>query len=69
MQPLVTADWLLDHPGDPEVVALEASSEADPGARYFREGHIPEARFAWWKTVRWTPPIGSFQPPTRSRAG
>ncbi len=63
MQPLVTADWLVDHLGDPEVVVLEVSSEAEPNARYFREGHIPGAQFAWWKTLCWDDSDREFPEP------
>ena len=63
MQPLVTADWLVEHLEDPEVVVLEVSSEPAPGARYFRDGHIPGAHFAWWKTLCWDESDREFPAP------
>ncbi len=63
MQPLVTADWLADHLADPDVVVLEVSSEPEPGARYFREGHIPDAHFVWWKTLCWDDSDREFPEP------
>src|SRR5690606_9449006 len=63
MQPLVSADWLVDHLDDPEVIVLEVSSEPEPGAAYFRDGHIPGSRFAWWKTLSWDESDRDFPPP------
>ncbi len=53
MHPLVTAEWLNDRLDDPDLVVVEVSSEPEPQARYFREGHIRGARFAWWKALCW----------------
>lgn len=63
VQPLVTTDWLVDHLADPDVVVLEVSSEPEPVARYFRKGHIPGARFAWWKTLCWDESDREFPEP------
>ncbi len=63
MRPLVTPEWLHEHLHDPTVIVIEVSSEPAPGARYFREGHIPGARFAWWKTLCWDESDREFPPP------
>ena len=63
MQPLVSVDWLREHLDDPAVVILEVSTEREPTARYFREGHIPGAHFAWWKTLCWDEADREFPPP------
>ncbi|MGE3960117.1 MAG: sulfurtransferase [Dehalococcoidia bacterium] len=63
MEPLVTADWLVEHLDDPELTVLEVSSEAAPAARYFREGHIPGSRFAFWKTLCWDESDREFPTP------
>ena len=63
VQPLVTTDWLVEHLADPNVVVLEVSSEPAPGARYFRDGHIPGAHFAWWKTLCWDDSDREFPEP------
>lgn len=63
MEPLVSADWLNDHLGDPDLVVLEVSSAEESTARYFRDGHIPGSRFAWWKTLCWDEADREFPAP------
>ena len=63
MQPLVSVDWLREHLDDSAVVILEVSTEREPTARYFREGHIPGAHFVWWKTLCWDEADREFPPP------
>jgi len=50
--PLVTNDWLAEHLDDPEVVVIEVSFYAPAQAAYFG-GHIPGARYVYWKDLLW----------------
>ena len=51
--PLVSTDWLADHLEDPNVVIVESSSAPPDTAEYFSVGHIPGARYVWWKDLCW----------------
>lgn len=46
--PLVMADWLADHLGDPDLVVVDCrwSLDAGPGRPAYEAGHIPTAVFA-----------------------
>lgn len=48
---LVDATWLREHLQDPGVVVFEVSRDED-GAGYVK-GHIPGARFVYWKSLAW----------------
>ncbi len=50
--PLVSADWLHEHLTDPDVVVIEVSAKPPHGADYF-QGHIPGARYIFWKDLCW----------------
>ncbi len=51
--PLVSAGWLADHLDDPTVVILEVAFDLPHKALYFSQGHIPGARYIWWKELCW----------------
>lgn len=51
--PLVSAGWLAERLEDPAVVVLEVAFDPPPKALYFSQGHIPGARYAWWKELCW----------------
>ena len=50
--PLVSNDWLAEHLDDPAVVVIEVSFYAPAQAAYF-QGHIPGARYVFWKDLLW----------------
>jgi thiosulfate/3-mercaptopyruvate sulfurtransferase len=52
MSGLVSPDWLEQRLGDPSLVLLEVSSKLPPEAAWF-SGHIPGARYIYWKDLCW----------------
>ena len=48
---LVTAGWLEQHLGDPDLRIVEVCSKQDDAT--YREGHIPGATWLYWKTACW----------------
>jgi thiosulfate/3-mercaptopyruvate sulfurtransferase len=50
--PLVSNDWLTEHLDAPAVVVIEVSFYAPAQAAYF-QGHIPGARYVYWKDLLW----------------
>lgn len=48
---LVSTAWLAEHLHDPDLRILEISSVPDD--KKYREGHIPGAAWAFWKSVCW----------------
>ena len=53
MKPLCTVDWLAEHLDDPAVVLLEVAFMEPAKALYFCNGHIPGARYTFWKDLCW----------------
>lgn len=53
MKPLCDVDWLADHLDDPSVVILEVAFMEPAKATYYLQGHIPGARYTWWKDLCW----------------
>ena len=51
MKPLTTVEWLAAHLD--EVTVVEVAFQRPDKALYFTEGHIPGARYAWWKDLCW----------------
>ncbi|MDP2622436.1 MAG: sulfurtransferase [Actinomycetota bacterium] len=49
---LISPDWLGQHLDDPGVVIIEVSSKPPAEAEYSK-GHIPGARYAFWKDLCW----------------
>lgn len=49
---LVSTQWLADHLDDPSVVILEVSIDPPSKAAY-ASGHIPGARYVYWKDLLW----------------
>jgi thiosulfate/3-mercaptopyruvate sulfurtransferase len=50
--PLVSPEWLVARLDDPDVVVVEVSFYQPDKAAYFT-GHIPGARYAYWKDLLW----------------
>ena len=50
--PLVSPEWLVSRLDDPDVVVVEVSFYQPDKAAYFT-GHIPGARYAYWKDLLW----------------
>ena len=50
--PLVSPEWLVARLDDPHVVVVEVSFYQPDKAAYFT-GHIPGARYAYWKDLLW----------------
>lgn len=50
--PLVSNEWLAERLDDPSVVVIEVSFYVPAQAAYF-EGHIPGARYVYWKDLLW----------------
>lgn len=50
--PVVSPDWLEARLGDPDLAILEISRYQPDEAAYFR-GHIPGARYVFWKDFCW----------------
>ena len=51
--PLCTVDWLAEHADDPDVVLLEVAFMPPAKALYYLNGHIPGARYTFWKDLCW----------------
>lgn len=49
---LVSTEWLERHLDEPSVVIVEVSSDLAEEAAY-TGGHVPGARFAYWKDLLW----------------
>ncbi|HTK81460.1 MAG TPA: sulfurtransferase [Bacteroidota bacterium] len=54
---LVTPEWLSQHLNDPDIVVLNVSQNA----RFYRQGHIPGARFLWVTSFAAPNPELSFE--------
>jgi len=50
--PLVSTQWLEEHLQDPSVVIFEVSIDPMSTAAY-TSGHVPGARFVYWKDLLW----------------
>jgi thiosulfate/3-mercaptopyruvate sulfurtransferase len=59
---LVSPDWLEERLGAPSLVLLEVSSKPPPEAAWF-SGHIPGARYIFWKDLCWDDSDREFPPP------
>lgn len=62
MSGLVSPDWLEERLGDPSLVLLEVSSKPPPEAAWF-SGHIPGARYIFWKDLCWDDSDREFPSP------
>jgi thiosulfate/3-mercaptopyruvate sulfurtransferase len=57
-QRLISSDELLDRLGDPDRALLEVSFiDSDES---YRDGHIPGAKWAYWKALLWDELTRSF---------
>ena len=65
--PLVSAEWLEAHLGDPDLVVLEISSSLPDEARWF-ERHIPGSRYVYWKDLCWDDTDREFPSPEEMAA-
>lgn len=59
--PLVSAAWLQENLGDPDLRIIEVNQLADNKA--YHEGHIPGAIWTYWKDVCWQPTDRDFVTP------
>lgn len=59
---LASTGWLEEHLDDPSLVILEVSFDQADAAEY-GSGHIPGARFAYWKDLLWDENERQFPPP------
>jgi len=64
--PLVKAEWLEAHFGDPAVRVIEVSSEESPST--FDAGHIPGADWFYWKDLCWDDSDREFASPEQVAA-
>ena len=53
MKPICTVDWLAEHLDDPKVVLLEVAFMPPAKALYYANGHVPGARYTFWKDFCW----------------
>lgn len=65
--PLVSTDWLERHLDDPSVLILEVSFDPEDAADY-RTGHVPGARFVYWKDLLWHDTDRQFPTPATMAA-
>jgi thiosulfate/3-mercaptopyruvate sulfurtransferase len=49
--PVVSADWLQEHLGDPDIRVLEICNVNEPAS--YCDGHVPGAAWLFWKTACW----------------
>lgn len=62
MSGLVSPGWLEQRLGDPSLVLLEVSSKPPPEAAWF-SGHVPGARYVYWKDLCWDDTDRQFPSP------
>ncbi len=62
--PLVSADWLMEHISDPDLVVLHVAS----ARRDYASGHIPGARFVWWGGIAPSTPESATELPSLEEA-
>lgn len=62
MAGLVSSDWLESRLGDPDLVLIEVSFFKPPTAAW-HEGHIPGARYVYWKDLCWDATARQFPSP------
>ncbi len=60
--PLISPESLLARLDEPDLVVLEVSFSEHANAPYF-EGHIPGARYSYWKDLLWDPFDRQFPSP------
>lgn len=61
--PLVTPAWLQEHLGDPGLVVAQIRFELDVDD--YADGHLPGARWWYWKDLLWHPTDREFATPTQ----
>jgi thiosulfate/3-mercaptopyruvate sulfurtransferase len=59
--PIVTAAWLEEHLADPQVAIAQIQYEPDEDD--YSDGHIPGARWWYWKDLLWHPTDREFASP------